>query len=652
MPLQNPWGGFREECEVLIRRALNKGLMGLEEAKIVLEKPPSPELGELSSSLCLSLARQRLVNPLKMAEDIVNAMDMTSATFTAGVKVAEPGYINFYVNRPHLFNAVLEAVFKLGEAWGAVNVDRPLKVIVEHTSVNPIHPIDIGHARNTFLGDTLARLLEARGHTVSRRYYVDDVGSQMATIAYGYEKLGKPKPTVKPDVFIGVLYTVTSCILETRRFRKRIENLQGLGETENASRLRAELDDWVAVVAEVQARYPELFNTLLSEVEKESDPEAAVAGLNRDYEAGREYAKKLVKEVAELCLEGFRETFNRVDVKFDGWDWESEFTWTGKVGEVIRKLKATPYVSIVEGALELDAEKAVTYLDLRESLGLPERYTVPSLTLTRADGTTLYTARDIAYSLKKLEDADMVVNVVGADQKLAQLQLRIALCILGLKGMAARQHHFAYGFVRFPGLRMSSRRGRYITLDNVLDEAVSKAFEEVVKRSPHLLDEEKRAIAGVVGIGAVKYAMVSVEPIKEVVFTWDRVLDFERNSAPFIQYAHARACNILKKAGKTGLSLEGTRVEALKDDVEQGLLLRVAWLPEILMEAADKLLPYLVADYANNLANLFNTFYDKLPVLKAENTVLKDARLALVSAVRITLRNAMKVLGIDTPGRM
>jgi arginyl-tRNA synthetase len=182
-----------------------------------------------------------------------------------------------------------------------------------------------------------------------------------------------------------------------------------------------------------------------------------------------------------------------------------------------------------------------------------------------------------------------------------------------------------------------------------MDEAVKRAYEEVSKRSPQLSDKEKQEIANFVGLGAVRYALVEVDISKPVVFTWDRVLNFEKNSAPYIQYTHARACSILKKAAeRTGESA----FELLNENLEHEIILALASFPDTFLEAAEYLKPNLIADYANSLADKFNTFYNAFPVIRAEPQGLSNARLALTDAVRIALRNALDLIGILAPERM
>jgi arginyl-tRNA synthetase len=274
---------------------------------------------------------------------------------------------------------------------------------------------------------------------------------------------------------------------------------------------------------------------------------------------------------------------------------------------------------------------------------------VPSLTLLRADGLTLYPTRDIAYSILKFQNADRVINVVGFDQTLPQIQVRIALYVLGYKEQAENQLHYSYGLVKFPGFKMSSRRGRYITLDHLLDEAEARAYMEVSKISPQLSEDERRRIAKSVGMNAVKYSLISVEPSKDVVFDWDRVLDFKRNSAPFILYSYARAHGITSKVG--GELPEEFDPSLLTQPLEEELGLNIAMFPQVFIEASENLSPHTLAMYCNSLATIFNSFYDSHPVIKAERAV-REARLALVEAFKITMRNALKLIGITPVERM
>jgi len=649
MASENPFAMFRLECENVLGEALKKIFPEIQIVRLTLERPPSLEFGQLASSLCFEFAKQVNEKPLILAERLVKAVDKSKFSLIEHVTPAGGGYVNFHMGFAKFSALAIESARQLDTTYGFVKTEKPLKIIVEHTSVNPLHPIHIGQARNPMLGDALARMLKSRGHTVFRHYYIDDVGRQTAVIAYGYRKLGKPKPEGKPDHFVGKIYTITSCLVEINRLKRELERAKQVSAMEEISKINRELDNWMSVAVELKERFSELFNELLERISEDEDPEKEISRLNRTYETGDEEAKNLIRDVSNLCLQGFRETLSRAEVFYDSWDWESDFVWSNRVAEALQKLKKTPYVFTLGGVLEFDAEKVVQELNLKDKLGLREDYEVSPLTLVRADGTTLYTTRDIAYTLWKFEKAEKFINVIGMEQTLAQLQLKVALHALGYSIHADNLVHFAYNLVTLPGYKMSSRRGRYITLDEVMDEAVKRAYEEVSKRSPQLSDEEKQKIANLVGIGAVRYALVEVDPAKPVVFTWDRVLNFEKNSAPYIQYTHARACSILRKAKKKP---EKPAFELLKEKIEHEIVLGLASFPEIFVEATEFLKPSMISDFANALSDKFNTFYNALPVIKAEPKKLSAARLALVDAVRIVLKNALNLIGVVAPERM
>ncbi len=644
----NPFAEFRVGCETVLKDALNSLHPRITVPLILLESPPDPEFGQLSSSICFELAKQTREKPLMIAERIIDTID-ASFPLIKSVKAAGEGYVNFYVNFEELCLLTIESARALDSEYGYVKAVELKRIIVEHTSANPIHPITIGHARNTILGDVLARILEAHGHTVFRHYYIDDVGRQSAVIAYGYEKIGKPKSEGKPDRFIGAIYALTSCVIAIQRLKKEIEKAKEFSSSEEVSRLQQEMDDWVSAAADLKGRFPELFDRLLDEIGKDEDPESRVRDLIRGYETGVKEAKHLIREVCQLCLKGFKDTLDKAGVPVDSWDWESDFIWSSDVTKVLERLKKTPYVFQAGEILEFDAEGVARDLNLKKTLGLRENCEIPSLTLVRADGTTLYTTRDIPYHLWKFQKAERVINVIGMEQKLSQMQLKLALSALGHEDQAKKLVHFAYNLVSLQGYKMSSRRGRYISLDEVLDGAIERAHEEVSKRSPHLSEEDKQCISNFVGVGAVKYALVEVDPTKPVLFSWDRVLDFEKNSAPYIQYSHARAHSLLRKASRKP---ENPDYSLLTDRLEYDLTLMLARFPEVFFDAAENLRPNAIADFANALADKFNTFYNALPVIKAKPQGLSDARLALVEATRIVLRNALSLLGIEAPERM
>ncbi len=649
MIAQNPFELFRQECQAVLANAIAKALPEIKQPTITLKKTPNLDYGQLATSLCFEVAKKLNQKPLDVAKHLVDAIDKSGFDLIEKVEPAGAGYINFYVDFPKFSALTLNSIQELNSDYGFTKTDQPKKVIVEHTSVNPLHPIHIGQARNPMLGDALARLLEHRGHSVSTHYYIDDVGRQSSVVAYGYAKLGKPKPTEKPDLFVGKIYTVTACLVEINRLKAVKEKAIALHNADDLVKANKEIDEWISIAAELKEKYPVLFDALLAKISEDPNPEEEINRLNRAYEDGQPVAKELIREVSELCLDGFRQTMKRVSVTYDSWDWESDFVWTPQVNEVMARLKTTPFIFNEKGVLQFDADKVTTVLDLKGKLGLSANNEVPPLTLVRADGTTLYTTRDIAYTIWKFKHAEKVINVIGMEQSLAQLQLKLALYAMGYCKEAENLVHFAYNLVTLPGYKMSSRRGHYITFDEVLDEAVSRAYEEVSKRSPMLSEEEKRNIANFVGLGAVRYALVDVDSGKPVVFTWERVLNFETNSAPYVQYTHARACSILRKAAREP---EAVDFGLLSEKLEKELILNLAGFADMFIEATEYLKPNMIADYTNALADKFNTFYNAYPVIKAGSQQLSDARIALTKAIQTVLKNALNLIGVTAPEKM
>jgi arginyl-tRNA synthetase len=649
---ENPFDLFRQECRAVLAQAITKTFPQVNKSVINLSKTPNIELGQLASSISFELAKTLDMKPYTVAEQLVEAIDKSQFNLIEKISTAGAGYINFYVNFSNFSQLTLESIKNNDKNYSYVKTEKPTKIIVEHTSVNPLHPIHIGQARNPMIGDTLACILKLRGHDVSTHYYIDDVGRQSSVVAYGYEKLGRPKPTEKPDLFVGKIYTVTCCIVEINRLKKEKDvAITKQATADDLAKVDKELDEWLSIADELKTKYPPLFEMLTVKISEDENPEEEINKLNRQYEDGEPTAKQLIREISNLCLDGFRQTQNKVSVVYDSWDWESDFVWSGQVTEIMTNLKASAFIYFENGVWGFDADKVAKQFQLKPKLGMKENHEIPQLILMRADGTTLYTTRDIAYSIWKFQHAEKVINVIGMEQSLAQLQLKLAMYALNYHKEADNFVHFAYNLVSLPGYKMSSRRGHYITFDQVLDEAVERAYQEVCKRSPMFSEEEKRSIANFVGIGAVRYALIDVDPSKQVMFTWDRVLNFETNSAPYVQYTHARACSILRKADADNTILTPA-YNLLTEKLEHEIVLQLASFPDMFIEATEYLKPFMIADYANLLADKFNTFYNAISVIKAETPELSNARLALTNATKIVLRNTLALIGVVAPARM
>jgi arginyl-tRNA synthetase len=587
-----------------------------------------------------------------IAQEITEAASkiVASSKLVESVSAAEPGYVNFKANIRNLARATLDSILKQDSQYGLLKSKNRHRVIVEHTSANPARPIHIGTAKNSIFGDTIARILQARGHDVRTHFYIDDTGRQVAIMTYGYKLLGEPKPRGKTDEFIGRIYSITSTLVEIEEQKKRLALLKKTkGSDVDIVAVTRELDDWVLVASELRSKYPVEFDILAEKLGRETDPEASVRDIIRKYEKNEPQTRALVRHVSQLVLAGYDETLRRAYIHFDEWDWESDLLWTGRVAEILDRLKESGYAHNKGGAWELDVPKALEHFGLRQKLGLSETFEAYSLTLTRSDGTTLYPTRDIAYTLFKFEKADRVINVIGVEQSLAQLQVKTALWILGHKKEAQNFVYFPIGLLQLEGQKMSARRGRYVTFDQVLDESLLRAKEEVEKRSTELSKELKDRVAERISVSAIRYAMLSVEAIKSTNFVWDRVLNFEANSAPFINYAYTRSLSILKKLGKISTP---ENFDKLVEPAEQALILALARFPETFVAAAEELNPTLLAQYTNQLAQRFHEFYEKSDIIHVKDDSLRMQRATMATAVRTVVETCARILGLKLAERM
>src|SRR5712692_5254485 len=616
-----------------------------------LEDPPNQEFGHLASSLSFELARVQKTKPMGVARTLAETTKrLAKLDLIESIDATEPGYVNFRANLARLTELTLKSVQRAGSEYGLLKTNTPEKTIVEHTSANPARPIHIGTAKNSIFGDTLARILDGRGHHVKTHFYIDDTGRQVAQMAYGYKLLGEPKHDGKPDEFFGRIYSITSTLAELDENKKRLNLLKKTNASDiDIVAVTKELDEWVGVAAELQSKYPVEFDLLSEKIGNDPDPQRSINELIRKYEKAEPETKNLIRRVSQMVLAGFEETLRRAYIHFDQWDWESDMLWSGRVSELLDRLKETGLAHNKAGAWVLDVGKAVDIHALREKLGLSKSFEVSSLTLTRSDGTTLYPTRDIAYSLYKFEKADRVINVIGVEQSLAQLQVKVAMWVLGYRKQAMNFLHFPIGLLTLEGQRMSARRGRYVTFDQLLDEALLRAKEEVDKRSSELPQEVKQRVAESLSISAVRYAMLSVEAVKSTNFTWDRALNFEANSAPFINYAYTRGLGILKKLG----SLEpASTFNRLNEPSEQNLILALARFPETFARSAEELNPTLLCLYANDLAQRFHEFYEKSDISHLQDEELKQQRASLVDATRTVLKSVTHLLGLKLAERM
>jgi len=639
---------FNEQCMAALEEALKKTFPDWLNKIPRLAVPPTLEFGELSSSVAYEIARANRLKPQEVAESIIDEFTLKEGSLLALAKPIS-GYINFKLEYRIASGLILRSALQDDSDYGIEKVAVPMRISVEHTSANPSGPLTMGHARNAILGDTLARLLKARGHNVNRRFYVDDVGRQVSILAYGYKLLKEPEPKGKVDHWLGRLYACTNCALQIQTVKKKLELLsEKPDQSEERLELQRSLDEWVGIAAELETLDGELFKQVIDIVRAQPDPEAAVQEIGRNYERNDSSTAALIRKVANLCLEGITSTLANMDITFDTWDWEGQIVWDGHVEKALAELRKLPFTRVEGTSASLDVNAIVDAYSLRETFNLSENYEVPSLTLIRSDGTTLYSTRDIAYSLVKFADSDKVINVIASEQSLPQLQIRLALYALGERKAAQNLIHYSYGLVELPGVKMSKRRAHYITLDAVIQQALARVRETMAQRKEELGKDESEVVIHAIALGAIKFAMLSVDSAKNLTFTWDRVLSLERNSAPFINYAYTRAGSILRKLGELPRNADFT---LLTDPLERLLILKIGQLPEVFLEAADQLKPEELANYSNMVAEKFHEYYEKVDVIHADEQV-KKARALMVRAIQIVLRNSMELLGIKVSERM
>lgn len=611
------------------------------------EVPPRRSLGDLSFPAALQLARVAKKNPRAIAEEL--ARDLEVPPIVREIRVEGAGYLNVYLHRSRAVAALLELAPLAPQP-------REGKVVVEHTNINPNKAAHIGHLRNAVLGDVLVRALAALGYEVETQNYIDDTGVQVADVVVGFLDLR------------GQTFAEVEAIPEPFDY--------------HCWDLYAEVGSWMA---EDKSRQ-ELRRQTLHQLE---------AGEGERAELGRLVARRVLR--CHLA------TMRRLGIRYDLLTRESDILGLQFFARAFEHLKA-------KGAVRLEAEgknKGCWVMPLAESeefAGLED----PDKVIVRSDGTVTYVGKDIAYQLWKFGllgrdfgyrrwdeenvwettregvldppvfgHASRVINVIDARQSYLQKIVRAGLEALGYSAEAERSVHFAYEMVALSpatarqlgyleegageggkALEMSGRKGIGVKADDLLDQLIAKSREEIVQRNreldPALLDALAREIA----TAALRFFMVKATTNRVIAFDFDEALSFEGDSGPYLQYSAVRPRNIRRKLVEAGLADEARSAEvaALPEEMWEDDLWDLAWNVAQIGEAVERAVNELelsgVARAALELAQRFNSLYNKHPILHEENPALRMARLAATQVYLRGLTSLAEVLGVPLPERM
>lgn len=600
----------------------------VENQPVPIQEVPDDKPGDFGTPVAFTLARALRRNPADIASQIVAALELPVGVASAD---AVGPYINFHLDP----GAYVAGVATTPPAPSAEH----RKVVVEHTSVNPNKEAHVGHLRNIVLGDACARILRAVGHDVEVHNYIDDTGRQAA------------------ESLFAVAY-----------FNARYDGGNGP---------KRKYDHWLG----------ELYVRLTQA--KEHDGEAIERGVTQ---VMHRLERGELRDEIERVLRAQLETFHALGAEYDLLVWESDVVHAGFLARGLEVLERSPYVSRPDegkfaGAMVMDVSAFLP--------GLEE----PNVVLVRSDGNAMYVAKDIGYQFWKaglfeglgferfdrqpsgkplytssprgelhpdgrtFAHAEEIINVIDVRQSHPQTIVRTALALSGTpEGRTAYEnsHHLAYEVVTLEGQAMSGRKGITLSIDEVTEEAARRARAVVQEKNPGLENAEQ--VARTVGIGALRFGMLKGESRKVIDFRWEQALSLQGDSAPYVQYAHARAASILRAAEAEGIDLAKAAADAdyaACGPLEVRLARVVARFARTVEQAAENLAPHLVAQYALDLATAWNAYYNhKGPDGRPDTQVLRspaglrEARLALVERVRATLAAALGLLGVAAPREM
>ena len=578
---------LKSEIQPLVERAV-EGL-GVEPKLVgkMLQATRELDQGDLSLP-CFPFAKSLGKAPADIAEALRAAMPEHEAILD--VKAVN-GYLNVRASPVWLANRLLDEATMRAE-----NVQRR-EVLIEHTSANPNGPFHVGRARNAILGDSLVRLHRLWGDEVTAEYYVDDMGKQVAVLAWALENMSADE----------------------------VEGL--LSDREPAN------PQWEEKADHQRVRWYQAAQRRRKEDEDAATIEEAIGSLVHASEHGDERVLDAFAQAYQPVLDGMLETLGRLGIHFDRFTKESLFVTNGDVANLMAEL----------GQLDINgvAENGAQYLDLGQR-GLKGK---TEFFYRRGDGSSLYATRDIAYHRWKWSQCSELINVLGEDHKLQAQQVGITLEELGER----RPEVMFYSFIKLPEGKMSTRRGNVVFMDDLLEEAHAQAADVLRERRPGMSEAEMSTIAEAVGTSAVRFNIVSVSPEKGFTFRWEDALSFEAGSAPFIMYSHTRACSIRRKVLEQDAEFAKPLTAQLQPDADPPpglvqLLRTLAVHNDRLGKVVREHRPNLFAEYLLHLATAYNSFYRDCYII--DNGAVNPFYFAISELARTTLKAGMEGLGI------
>ncbi|WP_396152722.1 arginine--tRNA ligase [Flavobacterium sp.] len=509
------------------------------------------------------------------------------------IVIADKYYIQFFSS------------IKNDASFGFVSQNNAEKaVMVEYSSPNTNKPLHLGHVRNNLLGFSVAEIIKASGKKVYKTQIINDRGIHICKSMLAWQKFGNgqtPESTgLKGDKLVGNYYVAFD-----KKYKSEINELIGKGQTEDEAKKNA------PIIQEAQ-------QMLL------------------DWEAGKPEVIELWKTMNQWVYDGFNETYKNLGVDFDSYYYESNTYLLGK--EVVQ-------FGLEKGIFEKDPDGSV-WIDLTED-GLDRKIVL------RSDGTAVYMTQDIGTAIQRVKDFPDVggmVYTVGNEQDYHFKVLFLILKKLGFD-WAENLYHLSYGMVELPSGKMKSREGTVVDADDLMvemTETAAKISEELGKLDGYS-DEEKQRLYKIIGLGALKYFMLKVDPKKSMLFNPEESVDFAGNTGPFIQYTYARIQSILRKAD---FDFSTEIVTIALHPKEKELIKLLESYPDLIQNAAQSFSPALIANYTYELVKEYNSFYQTVPILPETDEQLKKFRVQLSKKVGETIKSAFSLLGIEVPERM